>query len=263
MKKFVATLLILMLFAGSAQAAQWPQGRGPGKPYEGTVEVNLNKTMGYVLLYPRAGIIPAENFCDTLTIYLPREDIKLASGKARLYSGQKEVASFDFADPEHVQLRKLTETELDQLLWGSGVCIEMFLDVSLTVGESYYVLMDEGCFTTQDGAIKSLSITNPEAWQVAVNGDFGVSGLSYKAAAGGGAYRLHPEAGDVISFQLLLGGDVKNAAIYSDNDSVAFEERVFEQSGPVTGVVTLNDLHWGVVFLNEKGEPLGVVRLVD
>ena len=82
MKKFLATLLILMLFAGSAQAAQWPQGRGPGKPYEGTVEVNLNKTMGYVLLYPRAGIIPAENFCDTLTIYLPREDIKLYDTQA-------------------------------------------------------------------------------------------------------------------------------------------------------------------------------------
>lgn len=266
MKKIMAALLIGLLLTSSAQAAQWAEGRSPAKPYEGTNEVDLSATMGYILLYPRAGVMPAEHFCDTLTIYLPREDVKLAEGIARLYSGSAVVASFDFADPERVRLRKLTETELDSLMWGGGVCIEMFLDESLKIGENYYVLMDEGCFTTSDGALKSLAITNPEAWKIAVNGDFGINSLSYTAPAGDGAQpgrRVSPKVGDAIRFDLLMGGDARHAVIYSDNDSVSFEKRDYTESGVVTGEVALDDLRWGVVFLNENGEPLCVVRLGD
>ena len=264
MRKIAALILICALFAVPAQAASWPEGRSAAKPYKGTTEIDLSKTMGYVLLYPRATVMSAPHFCDTLTIYLPREDIKLAQGKARLYRGRTEVASFDFADPTHVHLRKLTETELNQLLWGSGVCVEMYMDVSLTIGENYHVLMDEGCFTTTDGTLKSLMITNPDAWKVDVVGDYGLNSVYYAPATTGGArpsYHVQPEVGDEIHFSLKMGGDAKMAVIYSDNDSVFFETRTFTESCAVTGTVTLEDLRWGVVFLNEAGEPIDVVRL--
>ena len=266
MKKIIALVLISMLFATAAQAATWPEGRSAARPYEGTTEVDLTTTMGYILLHPRANVMPASSFCDTLTIYLPREDIKLAQGTARLYRGKEEVASFDFTDPTHTHLRKLTEAELERLMWGGGVCVEMFLDVSLTIGEDYYVLMDEGCFTTTDETLKSLAITNPDAWKITVTGDFGVNGLFYAAPVEEGQQSvasIQHNVGDEIHFDLLMGGDAKTAVVYSDNDSVAFDARTFEESGAVTGVVTQKDLRWGVVFLNENGEPVGVVRLGD
>ncbi|MBQ8953988.1 MAG: hypothetical protein IJ048_07710 [Clostridia bacterium] len=268
MKKIIAAILVCMLFASSAYAAEWPAGRSAAKPYEGTAEIDLTTTMGYILLYPRLNVMAAEHFCDTLTLYLPREDVKLATGKLHLYSGRNEIASFDFGDADHVRLHQLTETELDQLMWGSGVCIEVFLDTSLKIGENYYVLMDEGCFTTTDGTLKSLQITNPEAWRPVVAGDYGVSNLYYaKAPAEGGAqnaapsYVIHPMAGDVITFELLMGGDAKYAVIYSDNNSVDFDQPEYTESGVITGTVTSDDLKWGIVFLNEGGEPLDVVRL--
>ena len=268
MKKIIAAILACMLLASSAYAAEWPAGRSAAKPYEGTAEVDLTTTMGYILLHPRLNVMPAIHFCDTLTLYLPREDVKLAAGKLHLYSGRNEIASFDFADESHVCLRKLTEAELDQLMWGGGVCIEIFLDVSLKIGENYHVLMDEGCFTTEDGTLRSLQITNPEAWKPVVEGDYGVSSLYYaKAPAEGQAqsaapsYVIHPMTGDTISFELLMGGDAKYAVIYSDNNSVSFEQPEYTESGIVTGTVTDDDVKWGIVFLNEGGEPLDVVRL--
>ena len=66
--------------------------------------------------------------------------------------------------------------------------------------------------------------------------------------------------------QIMQGEAVnflQGAVIYSDNDSVSFETRTLTESGSVTGEVTLNDLRWGVVFLNESGEAIGVVRISD
>ena len=266
MKKIAALILICALFTVSAQAASWPDGRSAGKPYEGTSEIDLDTTMGYILLYPRADLMPAQHFCDTLTIYLPRENIKLAQGTARLYKDKTEIASFDFTDSQHVHLRRLTQEELERLMWGSGACVEFYLDVSLTMGETYYMLMDEGCFTTSDGALKSLTITSPDVWRVSVEGAYGVNGLYYTPAAGDGAkptYHVNPEVGDEIHFDLVMGGRATMAVIYSNNDSVSFETRTFTESCTVTGTVALDDLRWGIVFLNEAGEPIDVVRMGD
>ena len=84
MKKWAAVIIIVaLMITTSAQAAQWPEGRSAAQPYAGTPPVNLDETMGYILLYPRPKM-PAQGFCDRLQIYLPREDIVLARGALRL-----------------------------------------------------------------------------------------------------------------------------------------------------------------------------------
>jgi len=266
MKKIVCLVLIGLLFASSAWAAEWPEGLGPSQPYANVPEVNLAETMGYIVLYPRTKI-PANNFCDVLRVYLPREDLRLGEGSVHLYSGREEIESISFADGERVALRKMSESELNGLMWGGGTCIEIWLTVSLKLGGDYYVLMDPACFTTEDGGLRSRSITSHDAWVPVVNGDYGVSELAYTAAAeegeeaASGEYRVHPRAGDQISFELVLGGDAAVAVIFSENDSVAFDQPEYTESGVVTGAVTRDPVNWGVVFLDEAGNPLQAIWL--
>ena len=188
MKRLIALVLAgLMVLGGMCFAAEWPQGCSPAQPYSNLPEVNLSKTMGYIMLFPRTKL-PASVFCDVLRMYLPRTDLKLGSGKAHLYEnvdgGKRsvEVCAVNFSEPGSVEIREMTENELQDFIWGSGSCVEMHLSKSLEFGDKvhdYYVQMDEGCFTAENGSLKSISINNKDAWIPAINGDYGVSGLHY------------------------------------------------------------------------------------
>ncbi len=291
MKKLIAILLVCMLLASAASAAEWTEGLGPHKPYSGVPELDLTQTIGYIMMYPRTKM-PAKYFCDALQIYLPREDLALNEGTLTLYTEDNEVVgTYDFADGDHVKLRLLDDWELDNLMWGGGMCVMVQLDRSLEMGKKYYVFMDEGCFTAANGTIPSLFIGNPDAWTPVVEGDFGVSGLYYSdppvepdpsqmeipsdaegaeadAAEAPGqeaepiTYKLHPELGDIITFDLVMGGDATTAVIFSENDSVRFDMQQYETSQTVTGVVTDTDLNWGIVFLN-GADVVGLVQLAN
>ena len=178
MKKIVCVLLMLALMLSTALAAEWPEGRSPAQPYANVPSVDLNTSIGHILMYPR-GKLGVEHFCDVLMIYLPREDIKLGTGSLQLYRGEELVETVSFANPQQVLLRSLTEEEMNNLLWGSGVCIEIWLSKSLKLSENYYVLMDENCFTNTTGSLVSRSITSPEAWVVNVGGGYGINELYY------------------------------------------------------------------------------------
>ena len=75
-----------------------------------------------------------------------------------------------------------------------------------------------------------------------------------------GEPKYNPVVGDMIHFDLLLGGDAKTAVVFSENDSVFFEKIDYTESGHVTGTVTKDALDWGVVFLDEKDEALQVIK---
>ena len=274
MKKWAAIILMIGFMASAcAQAAQWPEGRSAAQPYAGTPPVDLEKTIGYIILYPRLKMV-ARNFCDKLVLFLPREDVELSHGLLRLMKSSEdaapeEIAAIDFSDPDSVTLRPMTEQEKESLIWGSGVCIEIRLPISLELNETgYYVTMEEGCFTAQNGALSSLAIVNPEAWTPVIEGEYGVSGLYYvpfeKAtdeAPSEASRGTQPEPGDKICFDLVLGGDAAYAVIYSENDSVFFEEIEYTESQTVEGAVTKDPLNWGVVFLDENGNMLKAVTI--
>ena len=291
MKKLIALVMALMLLAFAAQAAEWGEGLGPNRPYSGYPEVNLDETMGYIVLYPRTKL-PTKLFCDVLEIYLPREDVAINEGTLTLMSVEDdqpvEITTVDFSDESAVGVRPMTEQELQLWMWGSGVCVYARITPSLELNKSYYVTMDEGCFTAKDGELLSLAIVNPEAWNPLASGDYGISSLYYSApipveptdeeAAEEAeepaeeveedaeespiAYKLDPENGDTITFDLLMGGNAVYAVVYTENDSVMFETIEYTESGTVTGTVTdAENLNWGVVFLDENGTPLDSVTL--
>lgn len=180
MKKIaLMAALAMMVTVMPVQAAEWKEGLGPQQPYAGVPEVDLTQTMGYIMLYPRDKM-PAEHFCDSLNIYLPREDIVRGTGELHLYDDEGEVYAVSFADESQVQFLSLTEEEMNGLVWGGGTNISIKLPVSLEMKKNYYVLMDEGCFTASNGSVVSLPVNKEGAWAPVVNGDFGVENLAYR-----------------------------------------------------------------------------------
>ena len=295
MKKLAALILICMLFVSTAYAAEWTDGRSAAQPYAGVPEVNLDETMGYIMLFPRAKM-PAQSYCDVLEIYLPREDLVLGEGSLTLCNAEGELEKISFADSERVELRPLEEPELEGLMWGGGMCIEVHLIKSLSFDENYYILMDDGCFTAAEGKLQSLAITSNEAWVPVITGDYGIGGLFYSAAPEQPveeqpteeelaeeeeteepepteapteapaeeevpAEPKAPEKGDIITFDLKMGGDAKYAVVFSENDSVSFDPPEYTESGRIKGAITGDELDWGVVFLDENGDVLEVLDL--
>ena len=279
MKKLVALILVCLLcMAATAFAAEWAEGLSPAKPSNLKPAVGLNTTVGYWLPFPRSGL-PAERYCDVLELYMPNPDVALGEGTATLWNADGEVAKVDFADPDQVEMRDLEEEELEIMHWGSGVCIEMHLPVSLAFGETYYVTMDEGTITSNGGKTKSMQIPytdqlplEEQYWTPSVTGDFGVGGLYYSAAPAEptdeeeeaaepaeeapAEPKLKPAKGDVVNFDVVLGGDAKTAIMYSENNSVYFETLEYTENSHVTGTVTEDDVRWGVVFVDEAGQPV-------
>lgn len=283
-RTILALLLASALAAVPVPAAEWGEGLSPSKPYSGVPEVNLEETMGYIMLYPRTKM-PGDHFCDVLEMYLPREDIVRGSGELRLYNEADELVSTShFENEDEVEIRALGEEELKGLMWGGGTCVSARLPVSLELGKNYYVLMDEGCFTAANGAVKSLAIRSHDAWQPVVNGDFGIENLSYRAgtdlppestaempadepseseaaaALEEAEITLTPKKGDTLVFDVVIGGECTSAVAYSDDGSVNFDQLEFTSSGRAVGHITGDDaVTWGVVFLNADGDVLDVL----
>lgn len=65
-----------------------------------------------------------------------------------------------------------------------------------------------------------------------------------------------PKIGDHVNFDLVLGGKAVSAVLFSNNDSVNFDQVEYVASATVTGTVIREDISWGIVFLDEAGEPI-------
>ncbi len=180
-KKVLITAIALSMAVMPVQAAEWKEGLGPEKPYSGVPEIDLNENMGYVMTYPRDKM-PAEHFCDALEMYLPREDIVRGSGEVSISDENGVIYTGHFENPDEVDIRPLTETEMEGLMWGSGTCVSIKLPVSLDFGKTYQVNMDEGAFTAANGAVTNLPIKGEGNWTPVLTGDFGIANLSYRRA---------------------------------------------------------------------------------
>ena len=260
MKRIIALALALLLLTGTA-AAEWSEGMSPSKPYEGVPEVDLQEQMGYMMFYPREGL-PAQIACQRLYIYLPREDVKAGEGTLYLFSDKgDEVWSAAMTDVEAITQRSINDAELAGLLWGGGTCFEVLLPRTLEVGKTYYVNLTRGCIVAKNG------VENPQLggteWAVKMDSEYGVSGMEYRRELYDGVWEdgiSHPQVGDQIRFDLVLGGDAAMAAIYKYNDSADFLMTTFEKSCEVIGEVTSEELVWGVMFLDAWGNELSRVE---
>ena len=251
MKRIITLILLLILCAGSALAAEWPEGLGPGKPYSTVKAVNLEKELGYLMFYPSQDD-PVETMCRTLFIDLPREDVAPGDGTLQLCTRKDGVVlSIPMSDEALVHARPLSEAELTALRWGGGTRFEIHLPKSLAFGKDYYVTLAEGCIVTESG-LRSPAISKKNAWSFTLSGDYGVSGLAYHKP-GVSSHAITAQAGDEIRFALVLGGDAASAAVYSRDASVDFHVASYHANDQVIGTVISDSPAWGVLFFDEAG----------
>lgn len=266
MKKVLAILLMVMLLAGVAFAAEWTEGRSPSKPYLGHPEADFSRSIGYIMRFPNVKV-GEKGYCDHLTVYLPREDVTIGRGQVKVYEDGHSgaVASVDFRDAGSVVQRAMTEEELDSLLWGSGVAFDVYLTESLPVGRDYHVTMDSGCICTEDKKLSNPALKGSDAWNFSVTGEYGVQNLYYASYNAErkttGSKHIQPTAGDRVSFKLVLGGEAKTALLYCADKSVSFDQTMFTESGTYVGSVRANEVNFGVVFLDENLSTVGYVDL--
>ena len=262
-KLLVMALVVLMLCGCMAQAAEWRDGLGPNKPYVGSPEINLDEHMGYMMFYPSASM-KAQNACQRLFIYLPREDVQAGAGNLYLCTeADGQIWSTPMNNTYAVEQRNITEDELTGLLWGGGTCFEVQLPKTLEFGKTYFVNMERNCIVTTNGQLDNPEVGGTTAWSFELEGDFGVSAMEYRRASANGSYEegiLAPQAGDEIRFDLVLGGNATMAVLYGYNDTVDFTETAFEQSGEVIGTVMAEYPMWGVMFLDAQGNEVDRVE---
>ncbi len=142
-------------------------------------------------------------------------------------------------------------------------------------------MMDEGVLFDPANGVKNPPMGERSEWHPLLKDDFGVSSLYYAKGVEKPAdeeededapkekekaeepveYTYHPTTGDTVTFDLVLGGDAKQAIIFSENDSVYFSPFQFTESGTITGDVTGEDVNWGIVFLDEEGKQLDQLTL--
>ena len=258
MKKWIAiVMVVLMLCAGMAQAAEWGAGKGPSKPYSNIPEVNLDENIGYMFFYPSASM-PVQYACQRLFIYLPREDIKAGEGTLHLYAqGDGEVWSTVMSNPVAVTKRSITEAELAGLMWGGGTCFEIKLPKTLELNKYYYVNLDSNCIVTMNDSLGNPNVNDSSSWGFSVGGMYGVSGMEYLHE---GETALYPAVGDSIRFDLQLGGEAVSAVLFGYNDSVSFLTTMFTESTEVEGSVMTGSPAWGVMFLDAAGNEINRVE---
>lgn len=251
MKRIMALALALVLLTIGVQMAaaeEWSSS----KPYGGVPEIDLTQKLGYMVFYPNESMAP-EGLCDRLYIYLPRDDVQAGDGLLLLYTAAGEVWRTRMNDESCVTLRPLTAGEMDSLMWKAGVCFEIALPRSLTIGESYTVNLEKGCIVA--GEVTNVQIGGKDAWTFEVKGDYGMNAIEYRRLQPNGKYEemiTAPQAGDEIRFDLVLGGQVVAASLYS-NGTVSFQPNYLTESGEVTGIVTGESPSWGVIFLDANG----------
>ena len=252
-RAIAAALAALLLCAGMAQAAEWADGRSPGKPYVDVPEVNLDENIGYMMFYPNASV-RVQYACQRLLIYLPREDVKAGDGVLTV-SAQKggKVWSTAMSDETTISQRPISESELEGLLWGGGTCFEIKLSKTLDLGKDYYVTLAQGCIVSEDGNVASPAVSETDRWTITVDGEFGVSGMEYLHE---GKSTSAPEEGDAIRFNLELGGDAAAAIIYGYNGTVSFLTTMYTESTKVEGSVIGSDPAWGVLFLDAENNEI-------
>lgn len=277
---------MMMFLTGTGMAAEWAEGRSPAQPYSGVRELDLSKVMGYIMFYPKESKA-AKNFCDTLQISLPREDVKAGPGMLHLFMNGADIFSTAFNDTNYVEMRALNEEELDGLMWGSGVIFIVHLPSSLQFAGNYYVTMEEGCIINTEETITNPAVIATDAWKPKVEGSYGVEALAYmregtavttsESAESEESNEAATETttvptmenvarfrrkGDRVSFRLVLGGEAASAMVYDPDVTINFDSFELTKSGTYTGTVIANQPgYWGIVFLDAQGNYLDLVEL--
>lgn len=161
---------------------------------------------------------------DMLDAYFKRPGVIPGKGKLRVHkvSDDSVVEEIDLSDVTNCEIAE-PDTTFDMMGWEEGTHLSIYMDTLLESGESYYVTLEEGAFTSQDKKISSKAATDNTFWQLNVTSyglildDFGTTDVL---------------VGDVLYADVLIRHPAAYAKIENyDENRIRFNDKEFTKDG--------------------------------
>lgn len=191
----------------------------------------------------------------TLHAYFKRQGVVPGSGKMtiRKLSDNSVVEEIDLQDKAKCFVGE-QDSHFALLGWNSGTHLIIQLKTTPESGETYYVNLEEGAFTSQDGSIRSKELSDTSSWC------YGVAnyGVVPSLPSGSDVY-----VGDVLTADILVRKPAVLAKIENyDENRVRFNEKEFEQDGKLDiKIYQLGEDPFTVNFYDEDDNPIGSITL--
>lgn len=255
MKKLFVVFLAVLMLCSVAYAATWADGLSPQKPYSGTPEVDFNETIGYMMFFPVNGS-NVDVRVDTLTIYMPREDVNIAEGTLYLYRNGDDLAEEIAISADTVVVRPMLEEELDALMWGCGTAFDFKLANPLEINSKYLVQVTEGAIVSSEYEAVSPAIAGEDAWVFDTITANYIENLTYNRMVEGSDAPATVDSvvvGDYASFDIVIGEDAAYAVVFSNAGLIVPEANYFEANATTTVNFPANGtVDWGVAFFDAE-----------
>lgn len=192
---------------------------------------------------------------NTLHAYFKRQNVVPGNGKMmiRKTSDDSVIEEIDLKDTRKCSIGE-ADTTFDLLGWNGGTHLIIQLKDTPASGEAYYVNLEAGAFTSQDGAIQSKAIQDKTTWS------YGVAAYGVLPALPSGSQVL---VGDVLSADILIRQPAVLAKIENyDENRVRFNDKEFEQDAKLEiKIYQIGEDPFTVTFYDDDDNPLGSITL--
>ncbi|NLO85885.1 MAG: hypothetical protein GX096_10735 [Clostridiales bacterium] len=255
-QKWLISLIILCLACMGVAAAEgaqnavfplWENGLSAQTPYANLPQVDLTKSLGYMMFYPINGSVADTGICE-LKIFLPRSDVSAGSGTMILINSDTRsvIASYAMNDLAHVSFAPAEASDLEWLQWGDGTEILITLDEPLCINQSLYVRLEEGAIVAEDYNVTNPEMTTKRGWAFSTESAYGVESVKWRK-------------GGIAVIQVIIGGDAVGAYPYLIEDGeLTSDVDGLTESGSITVTPDAGGSRWGLCFVDAAGNVLAV-----
>lgn len=192
---------------------------------------------------------------DTLHAYFKRKDVIPGGGKMIIKNSADNsvVEEIDLQDTNKCVVGEQDST-FSLLDWDGGTHLIIQLGKMPASGESYYVNLEEGAFTSQDGSLLSKAVTDNSTWCYGV-ADYGILP---SLPSGSAVY-----VGDVLSAKILVRQPAVLAKIENyDENRVRFNDKVFEKDAELEiKIYQIGEDSFTATFYDADDNPIGSLTL--
>lgn len=252
MKKIaVLAAAVLIALAPAACADGWQEGLSASRPFEYVDEIDLTARVGYIMTMPEnATFTPCG--VDTLTMYLPREDLGGMHGTLTVTDAQGNVCAE--SDLSKANISDMTDADLDFYGWGGGKVVRVALDSALESSGTYSVNIPAGAFELAGLSGESAALDGESMWTFGVR-EYGITNRSIAADT-------TAHVGDTMTAHVQLGGNAVSARLIIDTPRTAeSHDNGFSQSADFTiAFVSEGSAAYSVEFYDANGLLLGAVE---
>lgn len=190
-----------------------------------------------------------------LHAYFKRQNVIPGNGKMiiRRTADDTVVEEIDLKDTKKCQIAEPDST-FSLVGWNNGTHLTIRLADIPASGEAYYVNLEDGSFTSQDGTIRSKAVIDSTTWS------YGVApyGVIPALPDGSDVY-----VGDVLSADILVRQPAVLAKIENyDENRVRFNDKEFKQDAKLEiKIYQIGEDPFTVTFFDNDDNPLGSITL--